>query len=160
LWFRNTWSWGPIAEESREKPRISRLDDATLLAEHSTLGRFRLSVAPGPGGARPELLFTENDTNAEKLFGAPNTSPFVKDAVDRHVIQADRGAVNPSATGTKAAARFAFEVEARETVTLELRLHSEAEAPARPFGRGFDSLFAQRIREADEFYAGRLPETL
>ena len=108
LWFRNVWSWGRSGENYPPKPRISRDRDATLLAEHETLGRFRLVAGLGPYGTAPQLLFTENDTHAERLFGAPNASPFVKDAFHAYVTQGRTSAVHSTA-GTKAAAYYRIE---------------------------------------------------
>src|SRR5881628_3438883 len=76
LWFRNTWSWGRTGEGYWPKPRLARAKDGAIVAEHASLGRYRL-VAEG----KPELLFTDNETNVARLFAAPNPSPYVKDAL-------------------------------------------------------------------------------
>jgi hypothetical protein len=155
LWFRNTWSWGRSGDEHPDRPRLLRQDDG-VLAEHPTLGRFRLATGAGPDGRQPELLFTENETNNERVFGAPNGSPWVKDAFHEHVVRGRREAVNPAGAGTKAAAHYVLELPAEGRAVLELRLFAEAESPGTPFGHAFDWVFASRQREADEFYAGRL----
>src|SRR6185503_2910239 len=111
---------------------------------------------------RPELLFTENETNVERLWNAPSPHPFVKDAFHDFVIAGRRGAVNPAREGTKAAALFRLELGPGASTTLRLRL-SERGAAARPggripsagsarFGRDFDETFRARAAEADEFY--------
>ena len=74
------------------------------------------------GEGQAELLFTENETNSERLFGTPNRTPYVKDAFDRYLVQGETGAVNPERTGTKAAVHYSLDVGARKSQTLRLRL--------------------------------------
>jgi hypothetical protein len=157
LWYRNTWSWGRSAEGYWAKPKISRAGAAELVAEHETLGRFRLAVAPGPDGASPTLLFTDNETNVAKLFGTPAAAPYLKDAFHEYLIHGRKEAVNPAEVGTKAAAHYALEIPAGGKTVLRLRLFAEDEAPKQPFGYDFQWGFEQRIREADEFYDSRIP---
>jgi hypothetical protein len=104
LWFRNTWSWGRTGEGYWPRPSIVRESPELLQTDHATLGRYDLVVGPGPDGALPELLFTENETNMDHLFGAGNPSPHVKDAFHEYVVQGRKEAVSPEGTGTKAAA--------------------------------------------------------
>ncbi len=148
LWFRNTWSWGyPAGPKGKvpEKPRLHAAPKNALAALHPATGRYTL-YAEDEG----DLLFTENDTNAERLFGAQNASPYVKDAFHRYLIEGEAGAVNPARTGTKAAYHYRLELSPGATVTLRLRLKcGETEVPF----ADFDPLFQQRQREADAFYA-------
>ncbi len=160
LWFRNTWSWGRSGEGHWPKPRIARAGDGTLLAEHASLGRYRLSVAPGPSGAGPALLFTENETNARRLYGSDGASPYVKDAFHEYVVRGATAAVNPAGVGTKAAALYRLEVPAGGSASVRLRLSSEKDAPADPFGASFERTFDARREETDAFYAERLPATM
>ena len=170
LWFRNTWAWGRsgvpyTGTPDAPRPRLSRLTPGRVLAEHPTLGRFVLAAGPGPGGEAPELLFTENATNARRLFGVPNDEPYVKDAFGAYVVGGERGAVNPAAAGTRAAARYRLRVPAGGSAVLRLRLAAEPDARAAPLGAdgagaSFDQTFDARIAEADAFYAGRLPAAL
>ena len=118
LWFRNTWSWG----RDDRRPSIRAHGSDGLIATHWQLGEYALAC---PGA--DELLFTENETNTERLFEAPLASPYVKDAFHACVVDGRRAAVNPAGTGTKAAARYARTVGAGETLTLELRLSALAE---------------------------------
>ncbi len=157
LWFRNTWSWGRTGEGYWPKPRIRQAAEGSLLAEHASLGRFRFAADSGPGGRRPGFLFTENETNAARLFDAPNGTPYVKDAFHEYVVQGRSDAVNPEKTGTKACALYRLVVPAGDGITLRLRLYAEDEAPKEPFGDGFDRVFADRIREADDYYSVLLP---
>jgi hypothetical protein len=155
LWFRNTWSWGRIGEEGCwPKGSITKDAAGALLANHPGLGRLRLTAASTPAA----LLFTENETNAERLFGAPNPSPHVKDAFHRYLIEGRSDAVHPSA-GTKAAFCYRLEVAAGGEVILEFRLAPE-EATAQPFGDEFERTFAARLAEADAFYATRIEAVL
>jgi hypothetical protein len=155
LWFRNTWSWGRTGEGYWPKPRISREPGGALLAAHAGLGRFRLEAESGP--VEPLAHFTENETNAARLFGSPNPQPYVKDAFHEYLVHGRGDAINPEEIGTKAAFHYALEVPASREATLRLRLSSEDEAPPTAFGARFDRVFANRKREADEFYETRMP---
>ncbi|HSD71536.1 MAG TPA: glucosidase, partial [Thermoanaerobaculia bacterium] len=154
LWFRNTWSWGRTGEGYWPRPRICREAGGALLAEHAGLGRFRLEAEGKP--VEPTVLFTDNETNFERLFGSPNPQPWVKDAFHEYVVHGRRDAVNPHEVGTKAAVHYAFDVPARREVTLRLRLSSEDEAPADAFA-DHDSVFADRQRETKAFYEAMVP---
>jgi hypothetical protein len=160
LWFRNTWSWGRRGGPHVDAPSLRAAGGSRVLAEHATLGRFVLDVDAGPGGRVPELLFTGNETNVERLYGGANATPYVKDAFHARVIGGRTDAVDPANAGTKAAAWFRLVVPAGETVTLRLRLTSEREATDTPFGRGFERTFTARLAEADAFYASRRPAPL
>ncbi|MDE2490324.1 MAG: glucosidase [Elusimicrobia bacterium] len=161
LWFRNAWSWGRTGEDDAvRRPSLRRAGRGEVAAEHATLGRFRLSADAGPDGAAPELLFTGNETNFRRLYGTPNPSPHVKDAFHEYVIRGDRSAVDPSGSGTKAAALYRLRLPPGGRAVLRLRLRPEDEVGSPAFGAGFDAVFAERIAEADRFYARRLPVAL
>ncbi len=160
LWFRNTWAWGRTGAEGYwPKPAMAQDGPASVLCEHATLGRFRLAVGPGPDGP-PPLLFTENETNTARLFGSPNAVPFVKDAFHDYVIHGKADAVNPEGTGTRAAAHYRLEIPAGGEVTVRLRLTAEGELRGQPFGPKFERVFAERVNEADQFYARRIAAAL
>jgi hypothetical protein len=146
LWFRNTWSWLPS-----EKPTLSaqRYLDGTqvVFAHHRKLGDRYLYCQSGC-----ELLFTENETNTERIYGVPNPSPYVKDSFDAYVVHGDQSAVNPAQIGTKAAASYRLDIPAGASVTVKLRLSPQQTGGA-PFGPEFDDILVRRAREADEFYA-------
>jgi hypothetical protein len=147
LWFRNTWSWGRTGEGYWPRPSIREVAGG-VSAKHGSLGEFELLAEPG--GA-PRWLFTENETNAERLFDAPNPSPYVKDAFHDVVVRGRMAAVNPGREGTRAAAWYRLGVPAGESRTLRLRLRAAVE-PGEPFGEAFERTFATRLREADEFF--------
>ncbi|MCW5889710.1 MAG: glucosidase [bacterium] len=156
VWFRNTWSWGRTGEGYWPKPHIARVDEATLDLEHASLGRFRFHCETPPR----DLLFTDNETNQERLFDAPSASPWVKDAFHRWLIDGERGAVNPGGVGTKTAAHYVLTVPAGGETVLAFRLVAEGEAPARPFGAEYRQVFAARLAETDAFYDELLPTTM
>jgi hypothetical protein len=151
LWFRNTWSWR--AGSARPALRALAGASAVIEAEHDSLG-MRWLVCEGS----PELLFTENESNAERLWGLRG-AVFVKDGINDHVVHGVPGRVNPALTGTKAAAHYRVTIGPGEAWAIKLRL-SNVPPVGDPLGPMFDGLLAQRIREADEFYATVIPRRL
>jgi hypothetical protein len=119
-----------------------------------------LCAGPDLDGKFPELLFTENETNHERLFKTPNAVPFVKDAFHEYVVHGRSQAVNPERVGTKSAAHYVLKIPPQGSATIRLRLFSDQESPLKPFGPDFDSIFTDRISEADEFYDRRTPAGL
>ena len=157
LWFRNTWSWGPIHEGCSTKPSISREKDNLLSATHETLGRFFLDFSPAPNGQLPEVLVTENETNLTRLYGSANASLYVKDAFHEFVIGGKRDAVNPTGHGTKAAPHYVLNVPAGKSQTIHLRLYRDDESPTKSLSKESNAIFSDRIQEADQFYASICP---
>jgi hypothetical protein len=157
IWFRNTWSWGGDVP----RPAMSQAPDrppGTVAIAHPNLGQRYLSCDGGP-----ELLFTENETNTERLFGAPNATPYVKDGINDYFLHGQKAAVNPANTGTKASAHYALTVDAKSSGTVRLRLSDvapEASGERAPFGAEFDGVMAMRRLEADQFYATVIPASL
>ena len=159
LWFRNDWSrW--IAESNRasQKPNLKRVKSAAgtsaAAGTHSVLGEFKLFCE----GEVP-LLFTENETNHERLFpGQKNESPHVKDGINDCVVHGNQNAVNPEQQGTKCAAHYRANVGAGQSTVIRLRLSKATLGKSSPpFGKSFDQIFADRLREADEFYKSVTP---
>jgi len=148
LWFRNTWSW----DEGEAKPKLGQVHNGAVAASHQQLGERTLSCEDNP-----ELLFTENESNADRLWKLPNLFPYVKDAFHSYVVSGNKRAVNPSKTGTKAAAHYHLEVPAGSSKVVRLRL--SARPPAKPFG-DFDVVFHARLADADEFYNRITPPSL
>jgi hypothetical protein len=152
LWFRNTWSWGRLEEGSDPAAVIARRADGVLVASHRELGEHLLAV-----DGSPEILYTNNDTNAPKLFGAKTSARWFKDAFHERVVAGREEAVRPDGRGTKAAPWFRFDVPAGASVEIRLRLVESSTAPRAFFGDAFDETFAARIREAEGFYASIIP---
>ena len=161
LWFRNTWSWGGDVP----RPGLQAVGGANgvIAASHPDLGERFLSCE---GAAA--LLFTENETNAERLFRSPNRTPYVKDGINDYLVHGRREAVNPAHAGTKAAAHYPLTVEPGASRTLRLRLSDvrpsgpgpAGHARGGPFGRDFDEVMEARRNDADEFYAAVIPRSL
>jgi hypothetical protein len=150
IWFRNTWSWG---HDAGARPVLREADGAIAL-EHPNLEGRRLQCE-----GTPELLFTENETNSQRLFGVSNASTYVKDGFNEQIVNGVRDAVNPARVGTKAAAQYLLSLGAGETKVVRLRLRP-ASTDSAPFGPKFERIFAERIREADDFYATVIPADL
>jgi hypothetical protein len=153
LWFRNTWAWGPGAPKPQLKQVPVRTGSAVILATCAELGdRFLYSEKEVP------LLFTENETNNERLFGGTNASRYVKDGINNYVVAGKKDVVNPEHTGTKASGHYRLTVDAGKTETIRVRLSDEAPAATRePFGQ-FAEIMQARRREADEFYQAITPK--
>ena len=152
LWFRNTWSWG--GDLPRPSLRRAGRRGGTIVAVHPDLGERRL-VCLDP----TELLFTENETNTERLAGASNRTPYVKDAFGAFLIHGQRSAVNPDRTGTKGAAHYPLVVEPGQTRSVHLWL-VQAGSPATLNVAEADGLIELRRAEADAFYDTVIPSSL
>src|SRR5215813_7881518 len=148
LWSRNTWSWGGEAPKLGLRRLEGPRDVSVIAASHAELGERYLYCADSP-----TLLFTENETNAERIFKKPNASPWVKDAIDRYVVQGKKDAVNPAQIGTKVAAHYPVTVEAGKSAEIRLRLSSAdlAALPSGSLARDFDAVFTVRQEESDRF---------
>ena len=160
LWFRNTWAWGRAGEKYPAMPSLRLSDEGSVIAGHEVLGDYILEADAASGDEAPTWLFTGNDTNVARLFGGVNATPHVKDAFHDYVVHGDHSAVNPEGVGTKAAALYRLVVPTGGSKTVRLRLRALAERQQPAFGTAFDDTIAQRVREADEFYADRIPSTL
>jgi hypothetical protein len=157
IWFRNTWAWGYDAR----RPRLSQgesLKNARVMDLHHYYYGHRVLYCEGS----PELLFTENETNNQRLYGIANASPYVKDGINDYIVHGAHEAVNPEYVGTKAAAHYPLSLGPEEGVTVRLRFtEMERQHPRRnPFGADFEQIFAKRQQEADEFYATVIPQDL
>jgi len=158
LWFRNRWSW----QGDVERPLLNQVgaSGGVVRAVDSGLGERYLYCE----GEAP-LLFTENETNTERIFGAPSRSPYVKDSINNYLVNGQRDAVNPDKKGTKAAAHYHLSVGPGECQVVRLRLSEVAPTAltptngASPFGKGFEEVVLARQKEADEFYASITPDT-
>jgi hypothetical protein len=178
VWFRNSWSWG----HDDYRPQARATESLGFKREQGTVGSTAIELEHKAYGKRwllcegePELLFTENETNAKKLFGSENRTPFVKDGINDYVVHGKQDAVNPEKSGTKAAALYNLRIAPGASATVRLRLTDQeprvarmsaprlvlAQAPkAELFGGAFESIFSARRKEADEFYAMRAPKDI
>ncbi|EKQ66931.1 Mannosyl oligosaccharide glucosidase [Leptolyngbyaceae cyanobacterium JSC-12] len=164
LWFRNTWSWN----RDRQKPTLqtvsSENDSHIIQALHPTLGEYWL-YAQG----QAELLFTENETNTERISGVPNASGYFKDGINNYIVNSQLDAINPAQTGTKAAVHYVLAIAPGETQVIHLRL---CDISPDAFGLNhslnnlkslfinFDAILQKRFQEANEFYHHLTPYLL
>ena len=181
LWFRNTWSWGKDDRRPIIRKTAGLQNCQCVEVEHWQYGKRWLLCA-----GQPQLLFTENQTDYERIFNVKNPTPFVKDAFHEYLIHKNQAAINPQQNGTKMAAYYPLTLSPGDSATLKLRLtdmdplgemksdskkpgsvpspaHAEPndEVPsASDFGTGFDRLFDLRQKEADDFYASRVPKDI
>ena len=181
LWFRNTWSWGKDDRRPTIRKTAGLQNCQCVEVEHWQYGKRWLLCA-----GQPQLLFTENQTDYERIFNVKNPTPFVKDAFHEYLIHKNQAAINPQQNGTKMAAYYPLTLSPGDSATLKLRLtdmdplgemksdskkpgsvpspaHAEPndEVPsASDFGTGFDRLFDLRQKEADDFYASRVPKDI
>ncbi len=163
LWFRNQWSWHAGSARPGLRQASTAPSYRIVEAVDPKLGERYLAFE----GAVP-LLFTENETNTQRIFGVANRSPYVKDGINDYVVHGRKEAVNPEKTGTKVAADYHLSVPAGGCQVVRLRLSSVAPAPAAlsngdpagPFGSHFEEVFEARRNEADEFYGAVIPTSL
>ncbi len=150
-WFRNTWTWSGEAANCG----MHKVKDDVIGIESDDLGK-RWLYCDGSN----DLLFTENETNNELLFGCENQTSYVKDGINNYVVNSMTDSVNPAQTGTKAAAQFILDIPAGESKTVRLRLSDINLAKSSDAFKEFDAIFAKRIAEADEFYSAIVPAEL
>jgi len=158
LWFRNTWSWHPNTPHpvlSKYEYQAPAPPYAIVKAEHNYYGHRWLYCE-----GTPNLLFTENETNLERLYGVPNASPYVKDSINDYIVHGKQESVNSAQVGTKMAAHYHLTLEAGETQTVRLRFSNRAPENLIVFGEVFANIFKERIQEADDFYATIIPPNL
>ena len=141
IWFRNTWAWG----YNSYKPKLSLSGETRIKAEHAELGNYFLDC-----NNHPEIIFTENETNHERLYGLDGKHGFFKDGINEYIVSDDATAVCKENAGTKAAANYDITVKAGASQSIWLRLHALQELD--PF-LDFQTILESRILEADAFYA-------
>jgi hypothetical protein len=141
LWFRNTWSW----DRESGKPELRLSQDGAARAFHPILGPYHFYA-----DEHPVFLFCENETNPRRMHGRPDAAGYFKDAFHEYLIQGNYSAINPGATGTKAAAQYILKIPPGAAQSVRLGLFKEKRKD--PFAN-FDQVLEQRRKEADEFYA-------
>ena len=144
IWFRNTWSWG--YDKYKYKPMLNGIANSQIEINHRQLGKYKLYLENAD-----ELLFCENETNTERLFTKKNETVFPKDAINDYVVKGKTETVNPNHIGSKAAGHYKKSIPAGESIEIRLRFSSQTYLQ-QPFD-DFDTIFEQRLAEADEFYA-------
>jgi len=160
LWFRNTWSW----PKGGSKPELKSVkhSKSSVIHAHHTDPLFQESLADYYlycEGTVP-LLFTENETNTQRIFGTPNRSPYVKDGINDYLVHGQRNAVNPAKVGTKASPHYQLSVGPQATQAVRVRLTRTEPSKLRdPFAK-FDAVMNERLKEADEFYETITPPTV
>jgi hypothetical protein len=155
LWFRNTWTWWPGTPKPSLKRVAGQKGTKAIVADQTELGERYLYCE----GDVP-LLFTENETNNERIFGTPNSSAHVKDGINNYVVQGNANAVNPAQVGTKSAAQYKLNVGPGKTATIRLRLSDKAPAAIGDPFSSFAATMQTRRGEADEFYHKVTPSHL
>ncbi|MFN9630317.1 MAG: MGH1-like glycoside hydrolase domain-containing protein [Cyanobacteriota bacterium] len=163
IWFRNTWSWG-YPDEVRRTIQLEPVaagegggdppwGSAVVTEALPQLGSYRLRCREAG-----RWLFTDNETNSERLWGTANATPYQKDGFHRYVVEGEEGAINPSGVGSKAACFLEHTLAPGEEWVVALRLSSTAESGvADPFGGDYEATFADREREWLEFFDQRVP---
>jgi Glycosyl hydrolase family 63 C-terminal domain len=150
VWFRNTWSWDSAAVRP-----ILRAVPGGIELNHPACGKRWLYYE---GSA--ELLFTENETNTQRLFNASESGLCKKDGINDYIVRGIEQAVSAESRGTKAAAHYAMEIAAGKSVSVRLRLTTvEFTQPTAAFNT-FDAIFVARKHEADDFYSTIIPRDL
>jgi hypothetical protein len=158
IWFRNTWNWRAGAP----KPQLYGMGENRIEARHtgSLLPKPLADYVLACDGS-PELLFTENETNNERLFRQPNSSPYVKDGINNYVVAGQAGTVNPNRVGTKGSARYQLRIDPSRPAVVRLRLAAKSiDSTREPFGASFEEMFSTRQREADDFYLSVIPRSV
>ena len=160
LWFRNDWSWGGDVARPALRQLAQDAAGGIVAVSHRILGE-RVFFAEGASA----LLFTENETNAQRLFGTPDPCPCVKDGIENYIVHGRHDVVNPEHRGTKVSAHYPLALEAGGSHTIRLRLGEQPMgesrgSPGGRFGKAFESVLDSRRREADEFYATIVPASL
>ncbi|MFC4232621.1 glucosidase [Parasediminibacterium paludis] len=141
IWFRNTWTWG----DDNAKPQMMSTNNGNISISHQHLGDYTLFVE-----GNPPILFCNNETNYKKVFNTANTGTFFKDGINDYIVHGNHEAININANGTKAAANYDINIKANASTTIKLRLSTNHAIT--PF-QDFDTIFAERLNEANVFYA-------
>jgi hypothetical protein len=159
VWFRNTWSWGRSGEGFTTKPNLFLAKPGQISLAHPHLEPMCLLADPLNPGGQPQALFTENESNKWRLFGGENATPYVKDAFHRYLVEGETKAVNPKLLGTKAGFVYSLTVPAHGSVELRFQLKTASDSHPDRFTKEFDSVFAARIEECNDFFDSVIPES-
>ncbi len=164
LWFRNTWSWTPNTPRPLLQNYMPAHASLNYRVVQTNPDGNKLSSFDGPRwlycAGQPEFLFTENETNTERLYGVPNINPYVKDSINDYIVHGKRDAINPAGQGTKVAVHYHLTLAPGETQQVQLRLSDRPPADLLPFDESFGEVIVQRQKEADDFYATVIPDSI
>ncbi|MBW6489969.1 MAG: hypothetical protein K0B15_02130 [Lentimicrobium sp.] len=146
LWLRNLWSFGLI----NQKPAImlgkKNKNFGEVKITHENLGEYNLYFQ------QPNrTLFTENETNSDRIFGLPNASTFVKDTINDAVVAQQFDLFKDKIEGTKFSPVYELQIAGGESQEIRLRL-SKVALKGNPLLEEFDAVFSNRLAEADAFY--------
>ncbi len=158
LWFRNSWSWGRDDRKPLIKLAATEAQYMAVEAQHPELGDRWFYCQSSPSTQIP-LLFTDNETNLQRLFRVENPAPYLKDGINDYIVMGNRSAVNPAQVGTKVSPHYQLTLPAGETQVVKLRLTDQDKLDD-PLGDEFDRIFHSRVQEADAFYAAITPGKL
>jgi hypothetical protein len=152
IWFRNKWSFGLTKNKPSIEKIITPSDFSGVKTQHEKLGTYYLYFE------NPDLfLFTENETNAERVFNLPNATPFVKDAINNAIVNQNFSIFKNHHSGTKFSPYYSKNIEGGDSYTIKLKLTNKA-TYTNPFDNSFDELFDLRIQETDDFYKQFIPK--
>lgn len=160
IWFRNTWIWGCSHEGCTSKPKLFQSGPHLVTLEHPSLEKFNFASEVLSNELPIESLFTENESHSEALWGDPCYTPYVKDAFHRYLIHGEKNAINPDKVGTKATFHYPITLQSQGSITLKCRLWAPDKIALEDPFENFDSIFNQRLEEANQFYANILPNNL
>ncbi|WP_437207172.1 MGH1-like glycoside hydrolase domain-containing protein [Planctomicrobium sp. SH664] len=152
FWFRNTWSQPNSLEADVPKPSLTQVEDGGLLAEHATLGNYRIWANRHGKDPAPNWLFTENETNPARLAHPRGEKGGFKDAFHLYLVHGIKHAIHPQPSGTKAAAHYLLQVAGHSEVQLQLRMAPADQQLTNPFGESFQEIFSKRLQETDEYF--------
>ena len=146
LWFKNDWTWFP--NKTKPSIKLAKENDDTFIIQtkHPELEDMWFYCE-----SPRELLFTENETNMNKLFGTKSTSAYVKDGINDYIVNGLKDSVNPKREGTKFSPCYLMHFKPGESHELKFRLGKSRNLKT-PFGKQFEETFLSRKNEADEFY--------
>src|SRR5204863_8872688 len=147
IWFRNTWSWGrnipkPMLRATHDKDRPD-----VIATSHHVLGEYNLFCE-----VPDDLFFTENESNSERLWGIPNSTPFVKDSINDRIVSGKIDHVNSAGFGTKAAAYYKFNIPAKETTSIQLRLTRAGDPPSPGYGAASKKKSDEPFEDFEEIF--------
>ena len=117
LWYRKQWS--PHLIQGKPEIVMQKNSEGShyVCASHHFIGEYYLYFDQAE-----QLLFTENETNKEKISGIDNETPFVKDAFHTAIINDEFAIFKDKNKGTKFSPVYNMNIEPAGTARLRLRI--------------------------------------